>query len=642
MQITNLRIENFRSIRSLDLALDDTTVFIGPNNAGKSAILEAVRIGLSRRWGQRGSGFTEDDVHRHDEETDPRTAPPVKIQFEFIESSPGNWPADMVANLDEIMSITAEGLNKVSVSITYTWSPEKDTFEPAWEFLDSAGNAMPPRRRAINLSGFYNYILFEWLGALRDADAEFTARSRNWGGLLRSIKVPAAVEKEITKTLDELDAKLLEADPKLSRIAETIGRATEIAIEDTPGAAKLRMLPLNVWDMLTRAGVILRNENLRPWLPLDHHGQGLQSLSIIFLLQAAISQQLLDAEFEGAESIFAIEEPEVHLHPQAARTLWQRVSELPGQKLVTTHSPYFVQNVPLHHLRIVRFRDGSTGIASLQRKIISDLPWTLEVEKLVGGKKFRFLTKDLATGSIASAVSFDESIAVGLENCWRGDSRAEEMKLNVQHFRHACRVLISPDDEAELAFLGRRLRGEIFFARRWVMVEGPSEYLLLKALGQAYACDLDQRGVAVIDFQNNGSAGVYAALAQGFGIPWHMISDGDPESEKFRAQLVKRGFNNEDLLNHFDTLPPPNSLEDQLIADGHEKLLRKIMGEIGSTNSATCSIDEFKKRLKNKKSAYMVRLAPMVAADFALAATMPKVFVTFIEKLKNGQYGHGA
>lgn len=61
--------------------------FIGPNNAGKSAILEAIRILLSRRWGLRGTGFTEDDVNRNDEQTDPRTAPPVKVTFEFEEDS---------------------------------------------------------------------------------------------------------------------------------------------------------------------------------------------------------------------------------------------------------------------------------------------------------------------------------------------------------------------------------------------------------------------------------------------------------------------------------------------------------------------------------------------------------------------------
>jgi putative ATP-dependent endonuclease of OLD family len=61
MKITRLRIENFRSIKFIDIELGDTTVFIGPNNAGKTAILEAVRIALTRRWRQRGT-FTEYDV----------------------------------------------------------------------------------------------------------------------------------------------------------------------------------------------------------------------------------------------------------------------------------------------------------------------------------------------------------------------------------------------------------------------------------------------------------------------------------------------------------------------------------------------------------------------------------------------------
>ena len=51
MRITALHIENFRSIKSLDLDLGETTVFIGPNNAGKTAILDAIRIALTRRWG---------------------------------------------------------------------------------------------------------------------------------------------------------------------------------------------------------------------------------------------------------------------------------------------------------------------------------------------------------------------------------------------------------------------------------------------------------------------------------------------------------------------------------------------------------------------------------------------------------------
>ena len=93
---------------------------------------------------------------------------------------------------------------------------------------------------------------------LRDAEDEFTARSRHWGGLLKSINVPAELEQEIMQTLDDLDIKLLASDPRFMQIAETIGHATEVAAGDTPGAAKLRMLPLNLWDLLARAGIVLK------------------------------------------------------------------------------------------------------------------------------------------------------------------------------------------------------------------------------------------------------------------------------------------------------------------------------------------------------------------------------------------------
>src|SRR5208282_661874 len=118
MKITRLRIRNFRSIESLDLELGDTTVFIGPNNSGKTAILDAVRIVLTRRWGQRGTGFTEHDVHRINDEGDPRTLPPVTIDILLEEPESGAWDPDMVAALEDVMTILPVGTNGVTLRVT--------------------------------------------------------------------------------------------------------------------------------------------------------------------------------------------------------------------------------------------------------------------------------------------------------------------------------------------------------------------------------------------------------------------------------------------------------------------------------------------------------------------------------------------
>jgi putative ATP-dependent endonuclease of OLD family len=638
MRITHLKIENFRSIRSLDLRLGDTTVFIGANNSGKTAILDAVRIVLTRRWGQRGTGFTEHDVHRPDETGDPRTLPPVTVTMTMEEPTRGAWDADMVAALDDIMAVVPGDQRSIlTLRVTCAWNVEKDSFDPAWQFLDASGEPLPERRRAINLTSFFTYMPLFWLGALRDAADEFTPRSGHWGRLLKSVKIPGELETDALRILSELDARIIAADPRLTEIADLIGQATHIAIGEGPGAAKLATLPLAIEEMLQRTGIILRNETLRPWLPLGQHGQGLQSLAVIFLFQAAVLQQLSEAERPGTEAVFAIEEPEAHLHPQAARTLWERVNSLSGQRLMTTHSPYFVQHVPLRDLRLVCLRGGCTEVASLPDHIVSDLPWNDSVEGLTRGALGGIFFRDAASGRVAARSWFSERDAASLLRAYRRDTAPLAKAAIVRQFRHTCRILPSPEDEEQLGFHGRRARGEIFFARRWVIVEGVTEYLLLHALGKAFNWLLDAHGVAVIDFTQSGGAGVYPALGDAFRIPWHMIVDGDPARSGFRQNILDRGFTDADLIGRFATLPPPNDFEDQLLADGHEQLLRQILAEINGKTALSCSGDEFRARLKNSKTRYMSLLAPRVAADVGLAERMPAPFVELITSLRNGQ-----
>lgn len=54
MKLRRLQIENFRGITSLDLDLGDTTVLIGENNTGKTAVLDALRFALRDVRSRRG------------------------------------------------------------------------------------------------------------------------------------------------------------------------------------------------------------------------------------------------------------------------------------------------------------------------------------------------------------------------------------------------------------------------------------------------------------------------------------------------------------------------------------------------------------------------------------------------------------
>jgi putative ATP-dependent endonuclease of OLD family len=269
----------------------------------------------------------------------------------------------------------------------------------------------------------------------------------------------------------------------------------------------------------------------------------------------------------------------------------------------------------------------------LPRTVISDLPWNTSLDYFPQDGGGRVFERDPATGRLAARSWFDEAMGESLARCYRKDADPAERQAEIAALRHACRVIPSAKDEEELGFHGRRVRGEIFFARRWILVEGVTEYLLVHALGNALNLPLDMHGIAVIDFQQSGSAGIYPALAEAFGIPWHMITDGDHEATKFRQQILDRGFTEDDLTGKFTTLPQDHDLEGQLLADGHEQLLREIMGTIGGKSALTCPLDEFRARLKNKKTGYMGPLSLRVAVDKDLAAKMPAPFVDLIKSL---------
>ena len=77
VRISHIHIENFRSIRSLDMDVSQVCALVGPNNAGKTNLLMALNKVLGREW-ITVQAFDESDVYRHDPDDDIR----IVLSFE--------------------------------------------------------------------------------------------------------------------------------------------------------------------------------------------------------------------------------------------------------------------------------------------------------------------------------------------------------------------------------------------------------------------------------------------------------------------------------------------------------------------------------------------------------------------------------
>lgn len=637
MRITRLRIENFRSIKTLEIELGNTTVFIGPNNAGKTAILDAIRIALTRRWGQRGTGFTEYDVHLASETDDPKASPGVAIEIRAEETQAGEWPEEIQQDLDEIVQTDpVAGTNSITLRVSCAWSAADGSFEPAWAFLNAARQPLVGgSARRLNLERFWQYLPVFYLGALRDAADEFSSRSQFWGRLLKAMEIPPQLEARVQRVLDLLNRKLLRADPRLAQVANTLSGATRVAARDRDGSVDLRLVPLKSWDLLSKAEIILRNEPTWPWLPLQKHGQGLQSLSVIFLFQAFVEHLLRELYEAASAPVLALEEPETHLHPQAARTLWTHVNALTGQKIITTHSPYFVQHVPFRDIRLVRLTERGTEVNWLPASFLAQVPHVPELDGVVAGSH-GLLTYVRAAQTLMVHGKFAEDVYRRVLACYGAHPQRAEVHNMLRDLRDRSLLYISEDELQSLETFARRIRGEIFFARRWMIVEGQAEYLIVHALARQLGYDLDEYGVSVIDAKNNGDPMLFAVLARALGIPWLAVFDGDAEGQGCISRIGGRDFDAGFVADRCKT-HPAGTMEQQLLADGLEEELRAVLQAIGFADADQNTRPELERRLRENKTAYAAQLAERISHDAGLAQRMPQMFRDAIGALRGLQ-----
>ena len=145
--------------------------------------------------------------------------------------------------------------------------------------------------------------------------------------------------------------------------------------------------------------------------------------------------------------------------------------------------------------------------------------------------------------------------------------------------------------------------------------------------------DLDENGVAVIDFQNCGNPEIFAVLARALHYPWLIVVDGDAAGQGYLAKIAGRSFSPQEMARRSFSLPV-GYLEQQLVADGLQAELKAILVSLGNAAAANLDDAALITTLTRDKSGYAAVLAKQCAEIRALAKGMPAPFRNAILSLR--------
>lgn len=526
MKLRRVKIHNFRSIRDVDLEVNDYTILVGANNAGKSNFLNALRIFYDDiKWSSADiPRFAEIDGESW-----------IELLFALEDSE---W--------DSLADKYKDGLTEKILRVRrFFRSDDKE-------------------RVKANQSNIYGYVR----GAL-DGELFYGAKNIASAKIGQIIFVPAltTVDEQtklsgpspLREVLNFLIKKIVSHSPAYSALAESFHKLNKEA-RGEQGFLREVADPLNSaisdWNIKIDFSVNpVKPEDISKNLvsfsfldvalgdvgfELARYGHGFQRSVIYELIRLAPTFRDSKAPskkgFNPDLTLILFEEPEAFLHPAQQENMafhLRRLAQEPTQQvMLCTHSIIFAGKASENIGQIARFRRES-GITQIYQVDAAALKGLFSE----GGRLLNALQV------------FVNDPAVG-----------EEKKKKARKFiSNPPQAQIAEDEERfrfQLWLDGER--ASLFFADRVLLVEGATERALFSYLLAGEWHDLCQYRICVIDVLGKFNLHRFMSLLNAFGIPYGIILDDDNDLEHHQVinDLVFRTSN----LPSSTILAPPERI----------------------------------------------------------------------------------
>ena len=391
MKICSFELKRFRSIIMTEkLDLSNFNVLLGPNNEGKSNILQALVTVLEYLTNPR---YNEVIRHSHviyknsalsartKNELRSQTKTPERFRFfrshVYSRSTERDY-ADYIWKRDfplKLQDINPNGKSEFSIRLELN-RKEKETLnglgEPVNEILkisldfgkDDWGIEATDETtgRKLNKSTVLrflgSYLKIRYIDTVRTSTTAKRIIKSTLEDELETI-TDSTKYKRLMKKIEKLE------QPVFNRLSKRLSYGAKLFL---PSIKKIRLRPTEPTTDLEGEPIIMIDDGEET--RIEFKGDGVKSLLAISIIYESLKNS------KDKKVVLAIEEPESHLHPSAIHSLREVLMQLSlkNQVIITTHSPLLIDNYKIGNNILV---DNSKAIPA---KSMADIRKTLGVK----------------------------------------------------------------------------------------------------------------------------------------------------------------------------------------------------------------------------------------------------------------------